>query len=77
MPELEEMEDALSACESQFERDLMQSLLERGYRVQGQVGSIGYLTTVRRRKAAASATARKDRRGGAATAAVGDRRPRP
>jgi very-short-patch-repair endonuclease len=42
MPELEEMGDALSECESQFERDLMQKLLERGYRVQGQVGSIGY-----------------------------------
>ena len=42
MPELEEIEDALSVCESNFERDLMQRLLERGYRVQGQVGSIGY-----------------------------------
>lgn len=42
MPELEEIEDALSVCESKFERDLMQKLLERGYRVQGQVGSIGY-----------------------------------
>jgi very-short-patch-repair endonuclease len=42
MPELGEIEDALSVCESKFERDLMQSLLERGYRVRGQVGSIGY-----------------------------------
>jgi very-short-patch-repair endonuclease len=42
MPELEEIEDTLAVCESNFERDLMQKLLERGYRVQGQVGSIGY-----------------------------------
>ena len=42
MPELEEIEDALAVCESNFERDLMQKLLECGYRVQGQVGSIGY-----------------------------------
>jgi very-short-patch-repair endonuclease len=42
MPELGEIEDALAVCESNFERDLMQKLLERGYRVQGQVGSVGY-----------------------------------
>src|SRR6516164_6323791 len=42
MPELKKIEDALSVCESKFERDLMQRLLERGYRVQGQLGSIGY-----------------------------------
>lgn len=42
MPELEQIDDAPSICESNFERDLMQRLLERGYRVQGQVGSIGY-----------------------------------
>jgi very-short-patch-repair endonuclease len=42
MPELKKIEDALSVCESKFERDMMQRLLERGYRVQGQVGSIGY-----------------------------------
>src|SRR5258705_10201164 len=42
MPELEPIEDALSICESNFERDLMQRLLERGYRVRGQVGSLGY-----------------------------------
>ncbi|MGH6877442.1 MAG: AAA domain-containing protein [Rhizomicrobium sp.] len=42
MPELEDIEDALAVCESGFERDLMEKLLERGYRVQGQVGSAGY-----------------------------------
>jgi very-short-patch-repair endonuclease len=42
MPELEELDDALSVCDSSFERDVMQKLLGRGYRVQGQVGSIGY-----------------------------------
>jgi very-short-patch-repair endonuclease len=42
MPGLEPINDALAVCESNFERDLMQRLLERGYRVQGQVGSIGY-----------------------------------
>jgi very-short-patch-repair endonuclease len=42
MPDAEKTEDALGVCESQFERDLMGRLLERGYRVQGQVGSIGY-----------------------------------
>jgi very-short-patch-repair endonuclease len=42
MPEQGEIDDALSVCESPFERDLMQRLLERGYRVQGQVGCIGY-----------------------------------
>ena len=42
MPDVEETGDALDVCESQFERDLMGKLLERGYRVQGQVGSIGY-----------------------------------
>jgi very-short-patch-repair endonuclease len=42
MPELEETGDALAACESNFERDLMRKLLERGYRVQGQVGSLGF-----------------------------------
>jgi very-short-patch-repair endonuclease len=42
MPEREGVSDALSTCESNFERDLMQGLLERGYRVQGQVGSLGY-----------------------------------
>jgi very-short-patch-repair endonuclease len=39
---LEETGDALAACESNFERDLMGRLLERGYRVQGQVGSLGF-----------------------------------
>jgi very-short-patch-repair endonuclease len=42
MPGLEEIGDALAACESNFERDLMGRLLERGYRVQGQVGSLGF-----------------------------------
>jgi very-short-patch-repair endonuclease len=42
MPEREEISDALSTCESNFERDLMQRLLDRGYRVLGQVGSLGY-----------------------------------
>jgi very-short-patch-repair endonuclease len=42
MPELEVIEDAMAVCESNFERDLMQKLLERGYCVQGQVGSAGY-----------------------------------
>ena len=42
MPDREEIEDALSSCESNFERDLMQRLLDRGYRVQAQVGSLGY-----------------------------------
>ena len=42
MPEVEETGDALAACEFNFERDLMRKLLERGYRAQGQVGSLGF-----------------------------------
>jgi very-short-patch-repair endonuclease len=42
MPEREAVEDVLAVCESNFERDLMRKLLDRSYRVQGQVGSIGY-----------------------------------
>ena len=42
MPDWEEVEDVLAVCESNFERDLMKRLLDRGYRVKGQVGSIGY-----------------------------------
>ena len=42
MPEVEETGDVLAACESNFERDLMRKLLERGYRAQGQVGSLGF-----------------------------------
>src|SRR6478672_2984043 len=42
MPEQEEMDDTLGACESNFERDLMQRLLDRGYNVRSQVGSLGY-----------------------------------
>ena len=42
MPDREKIEDALAVCELDFERDLMHKLLQRGYRVQGQVGSVGY-----------------------------------
>jgi very-short-patch-repair endonuclease len=42
MPDREEVSDALSTCESNFERDMMQRLLDRDYRVHGQVGSLGY-----------------------------------
>jgi very-short-patch-repair endonuclease len=42
MPELKIDDDELSACESNFERDLMRKLMKRGYRVQAQVGSLGY-----------------------------------
>jgi very-short-patch-repair endonuclease len=42
MPEREDTSDSLTTCESIFERDLMQRLLDQGYRVQGQVGSLGY-----------------------------------
>ena len=42
MPEVEEPDDLLAACESGFERDLMRKLLDRGYRVQAQVGSLGF-----------------------------------
>jgi very-short-patch-repair endonuclease len=42
MPESGVESDELTVCESNFERDLMSRLLERGYRVRGQVGSIGY-----------------------------------
>jgi len=34
--------EQLDACESGFERDMMKRLIERGYRVQGQVGSLGF-----------------------------------
>lgn len=34
--------EGLAACELGFERDLMRKLLDRGYRVQPQVGSLGY-----------------------------------
>jgi very-short-patch-repair endonuclease len=40
--EMEEAAEGLAACESGFERDLMQRLLDRGYRVQPQVGSLGF-----------------------------------
>ena len=42
MPDVKVSSDELSKCDSDFERDLMSRLLERGYRVQGQVGSAGY-----------------------------------
>ena len=42
MPEIEASEDALAICESGFDRDLMRQLLERNYRVQGQVGALGF-----------------------------------
>jgi very-short-patch-repair endonuclease len=42
MPEAGDESDELGVWESNFERDLMSRLLERGYRVRGQVGSIGY-----------------------------------
>src|SRR6267378_440882 len=42
MPELEGNEDALAICDSDFERDLMGRLIDLGYKVQGQVGSLGY-----------------------------------
>jgi very-short-patch-repair endonuclease len=42
MPGFELVGDALAVCESQFECDVMRRLLARGYRVQGQVGSLGY-----------------------------------
>jgi very-short-patch-repair endonuclease len=34
--------EGLAACESDFERDVMETLLDRGYRVQPQVGALGY-----------------------------------
>ena len=42
MPEVEEPDDLLAVCELGFERDLMRKLLDRGYRVQAQVGSLGF-----------------------------------
>src|SRR5258708_19515795 len=42
MPDREEVSDALSACESNFERDLMSRLLDQGYRVRGQFASLRY-----------------------------------
>jgi very-short-patch-repair endonuclease len=42
MPIQQDVDDVLALCESNFERDLMKRLLDRGYRVKGQVGSVGY-----------------------------------
>jgi very-short-patch-repair endonuclease/transcription elongation GreA/GreB family factor len=35
-------DDIFADCESQFERDVLKDIIERGYRVQAQVGSLGY-----------------------------------
>lgn len=37
-----EAAEGLAACESGFERDLMQRVLDKGYRVRPQVGSLGF-----------------------------------
>jgi very-short-patch-repair endonuclease len=42
MPEVKFSADELAVCDSYFERDVMSRLLERGFRVKGQVGSLGY-----------------------------------
>jgi very-short-patch-repair endonuclease len=42
MPDVTVSDDELAVCDSPFERDLMSRLMERGYRVKGQVGSVGY-----------------------------------
>jgi very-short-patch-repair endonuclease/transcription elongation GreA/GreB family factor len=42
MPEVEVSADAFALCESEFERDVMGRLLQRGYSVRPQVGSLGY-----------------------------------
>jgi very-short-patch-repair endonuclease len=42
MPQRVENPDALSMCESDFERHVMGRLLKKGYRVTGQVGALGY-----------------------------------
>src|SRR5262249_42989386 len=42
MPDIEATHDDLGICDSDFERDVMKRLLGLGYRVQGQVGSLGY-----------------------------------
>ena len=41
-PKSRGVDNGLGGCESRFERDMMQRLLDRGYRVQAQVGSLGY-----------------------------------
>ena len=40
--ESENAASGLEACESGFERDVMRNLLERGYRVEPQVGALGF-----------------------------------
>jgi transcription elongation GreA/GreB family factor len=44
MPDIrdEKVDDPLALCESEFERDLMSKLLDRGYHVQPQVGALGF-----------------------------------
>jgi very-short-patch-repair endonuclease/transcription elongation GreA/GreB family factor len=42
MPQSEREKVGLEACDSDFERDMMRRLLDLGYRVQPQVGSVGY-----------------------------------
>ncbi len=42
MPDAVMATDALTACETDFERELMEELLKRGYRAQSQAGPDGY-----------------------------------
>lgn len=42
MPDVELSADAFALCDSDFERDVMGRLLQLGYRVRPQVGSLGY-----------------------------------
>ncbi|MFK4720805.1 very-short-patch-repair endonuclease [Bradyrhizobium niftali] len=42
MPEVEVSADAFALCDSDFERDVMGRLLQLGYSVRPQVGSLGY-----------------------------------
>ncbi len=69
MPDAVMATDALTACETDFERELMEELLKRGYRVQSQAGPEGYRIDLvvgrcKRRAAsqsAATATAPRER----------------
>ena len=42
MPDVEVNQDAFALCDSDFERDVMGRLLQLGYSVRPQVGSLGY-----------------------------------
>jgi very-short-patch-repair endonuclease len=42
MPEVKVSDDAFALCDSEFERDVMGRLLQLGYSVRPQVGSLGY-----------------------------------